>query len=271
MKWKRLLCLLAMGLFVSLACGACSDDQENADKWRFQDNSAPGDAGPGETGHVNQTNRDTPDGGPSDECVGVTPAIGPCDPLCQTGCGRQETCVPFTYGPGSPLRSECREDGTVPEHSPCVGTADSCLHGLGCMIPTGRATSRCFSFCVPGGDPGCEEGEICQAIVAEDPRVGICITEDCTQFPNDNCPPTQDCYKTPDGLTCMIYDASARLGDSCTASQQCNEDQECTGSVGPTEEGCRAKCVLGDSSYCEAAEACKPLLNQPYGACLPRL
>ena len=252
-------------LFAGLA--SCSSDSEKNSPWQFQDdtsNNDRSDASPDSRASTDQGSNNTV------TCTPLDPPIGPCDPFCRTGCGGNETCVASMFGPTPPVRSSCVPDGTVPEHRDCGGAANGCLHNLGCVIPSGRLTPRCFGYCSPDGVFGCDDDEFCLLIHESENRIGVCVEEECTLFPNDNCPEYQNCYNTPDGLTCMNFTPDAVIGETCSASTQCNDDQECTGSVGQAREGCRAKCILSIEDQCSDNEACRPLLNQPYGVCQPQ-
>jgi hypothetical protein len=143
-----------------------------------------------------------------------------------------------------------------------------CQPGLGCLSLDGL-TFECVPFCrVGGGAPRCQGENVCTPFDRDERRIGICVPpeDQCTQFPDDDCPQGESCQRTDLGLRCLAFDASAAVGDDCTAPSDCNDEQGCINVEGRTQ--CRRLCD-GANPMCGADEECARLNDLPYGACVP--
>ncbi len=100
-------------------------------------------------------------------CDELDPAIGPCDPICQTGCGADEHCVLD----GATIASTCGPAGAGENEAICETDAD-CGVGLHCRS-TGGANPRCLYFC-DGVSPDCPDSYECIRYQGEQ-RLGVCI------------------------------------------------------------------------------------------------
>jgi hypothetical protein len=209
------------------------------------------------------TNGATDDG----ECHPLDPSIGPCDPLCQTGCEADQACSISSSDPFTPIQSVCEGGGPATAGMEC-STDNGCEAGLGCLSIDGL-TFECVPFCrVGGGVPGCDDETVCTPFDRDERRVGICIPpeDECTQYPGDDCPAGQNCNRTELGLRCIAFDPDASVGDDCTSPGDCNDDHGCINIDGRSQ--CRQLCDAADP-MCADDEMCARLNDLPYGACVP--
>ena len=198
---------------------------------------------------------------------GCTPSTvqGACEPLCQTGCAGEQACV----AGGDPVMSVCQAAGTGGQGATC-NSMMGCQKGFGCLLESATATSgTCREYCRPNGANTCTGGAMCAPLV-QDGSLGACVTPEdtCTIVPN-SCPANQMCYNTQVGLRCAAFKADGMVGDSCTAPNQCGNNQDCI-----TVNGGAATCALLCSAQqpCPNNGTCNPLADEngnmlSYGAC----
>jgi hypothetical protein len=212
-------------------------------------------------------------------CQVIDPAIGPCDPLCQTGCEAGQACVAGSTGPGAPTSSACQPAGTAMEGDTCSGMA-ACAAGLNCIVTAqGQMMGECAQFCrVGGGEPSCMDGT-CVVFDQNLPTLGVCQPS-CTGFPNDTCDAGQQCYPADQmgGTVCGTPGATA-IGGQCTnlnecvagsicfngtcvsqcdtANPTCGQGEACT-TITPGFAGCVASCTTFPNDDCPAGQMCYP-------------
>ena len=167
------------------------------------------------------------------------------------------------------LTTLCVAAGPVGEHEICGGPGNGCEPGLGCVNRDQTIAPHCLAYCEPNDESGCDENELCEPLVEGDDRIGVCVRIECSLYPNDSCPALHDCYRTPNGRTCLEYDTSAQVGDMCSTSSDCNASQECLAEDGTVTELCRAKCIVGETDGCPPDEQCVEVFDGAHGACMP--
>lgn len=202
------------------------------------------------------------------ECVDLDPTLGPCDPLCQTGCEPGEHCVTTQPTANDPVETFCEPQQGGGQGAMCNST-DDCGVGFSCRNFLGD--QACRQYCRPGGAgvPQCPGGHACIPIT--DPRVGICveINHQCDPVPVDTCAGAgEDCYDFPSGRRCELAGTSM-LDEDCAASVDCVEGLRCVGDGDRT--ACRAICNPQDP-MCPNDLNCAEIRNQngetlPWGAC----
>lgn len=151
---------------------------------------------------------------------------------------------------------------------------DDCTTGRLAQCGDGRRCYRgtCRPICRPDGSSefGCESGDVCVRIQTDRRRLswGVCIqrTDECTLWPNDDCPEGENCYSLPRGHRCLEYDADAETGDACEGSTDCRLDQVCVnerdGAGG--QNRCRDKC--DEEHPCDNGR-CGAISQLEFGAC----
>lgn len=174
------------------------------------------------------------------QCVGLSPAIGECDPLCQSGCDAQEACV--ARQGAEAFEATCQEGtGVLGQDEPCVNDAD-CVAGAMCLGLDGGATT-CRLYCRTGGEeqPQCPTGYQCRPFQLES-RVGVCDIplNECSYFPN-SCEDGKECYDTPNGTRCSSFNEEATPDQACTQSTECNDRYRCAG-TSPQTLTCKPIC-----------------------------
>ena len=266
-------------LLTILSTVACSDpagehgsNAANASNGTDAGNNAmPTDGGPdGTTGSNNATtgpNQGTgaQTNGQTGRCEPLDPALGPCDPICQTGCGIGEHCVAV----GDPLEALC-EDAGLGEQSDTCNADTECAIGLHCRA-VGGGPQLCMAYCDPDA-PDCGDGYGCVRLAA-DQRLGACVAIDnrCDAVPEDTCPDPDECYDTITGRQCLPSGDGAE-DEGCARSSDCGPGLRCVG-VGDQGQLCRPLCDPdGDGAEC-ADGNCNQLQDpggEPlsWGACL---
>ena len=213
----------------------------------------------------NQSTNNTNNTNNNGECAPLSPAIGPCDPICQTGCAATEACVAGKTGPTAPLASQCQPAGTGAVGDAC-NQENLCAAGLGCFTSDGTNFS-CQQFCATAdGEAACEGGAVCAAFDQNEQRIGICTmpTDECTQYPNDSCADGENCYLTNLGLRCIAHHPTAMAGDSCASPTDCGDEQACVG--GANGNVCANMCDP-NNAMCAEGEQCAPLTGVSFGVC----
>ncbi|GEM_PF-7001483 len=199
-------------------------------------------------------------------CVDFSPAIGACDPLCQTGCEMTEHCVTVAT---DPVESKCETRGVKGQGEACAMNMD-CGVGFGCR--NFRGDQACRQYCDPSGkkEPQCQVDFAC--IPTRENRVGICVkvTHNCDIL-NDSCPAGEECYDFQSGRRCAMA-GDKGLGEDCTTSIACVDGLRCVGVGGKAQ--CRKLCDPNDAGQagCEGDDTCHTLNAQsgdpiPWGAC----
>src|SRR5690606_723929 len=97
-------------------------------------------------------------------CVDLDPAVGACDPLCQTGCGPGEHCIL-----DADTMAFCEDAGVGAQGQACSADTE-CAVGLHCRGVAGSAR-RCLNYCNPAGEPACPSNHACVRLQA-DTRIG---------------------------------------------------------------------------------------------------
>lgn len=230
-------------------------------------NNASNGSTNGNTGSTNNastsTNNDTTPMG----CMDLDPGLGPCDPICQTGCDVGQHCV----ADGDPLEAMCEDAGMGEQGQACQADTE-CGVGLHCRSVGGGAL-RCVTYCNPNAIPtGCPANHACNRLVS-DMRLGACIaiSNECEAIPADTCDDPEECYDTLNGRRC-VESGDTALGDPCTRSTDCQVGARCVG-VDGMGESCRTLCDPdGDDSECDDGETCHGLRDQQgdtlsWGAC----
>ena len=172
-------------------------------------------------------------------CTPLDPALGDCDPLCQTGCEPGEHCIL-----DADTTAACGPSGVGAQGQACNADTE-CAVGLHCRSVAGSAP-RCLNYCNPDGEPGCPANHACVRLQA-DTRVGACvpIENECDAAPTDTCTDPDECYDTIQGRKCLPSGDVMLDGD-------CNLSSECAAGL---------RCV----SIMDVGQVCKPLCD-PNGA-----
>jgi hypothetical protein len=220
----------------------------------------------GNTGSTNNgTNSNTNNG--TMACTDLDPALGPCDPICQTGCDDGDHCV----AGGDPLAAMCGPAGAGEQGQACQEDSD-CGVGLHCRSVGGGAL-RCSYYCNPlVADTGCPPNHACNRLVA-DQRLGACIAIEhlCDAVPTDTCADPEECYDTLNGRRCVQAGDTAEDG-SCTRSTDCQVGLRCV-EVANMGLVCQPICDPdGGDGQCADGDTCHALQDQQgdpltWGAC----
>lgn len=142
----------------------------------------------------------------------------------------------------------------------------SCGDRLRCVDGT------CRKLCSPE-DPsaeGCPSKSVCVPVRSGEISLvwGVCEqkSDECTLWPNDDCPSEENCYALEQGNRCRPFDKTAEEGDPCDGSTECNRDQICVDADGAeeTQSTCRWKC---DQDHPCGSGSCKPIGGRNFGAC----
>ena len=195
-------------------------------------------------------------------CMVLNPSIGECDPLCQTGCMDEDSCIGRQEDAEvNEFTSSCVAAGNGMQGDACA-TDEECSAGFMCIALDG-GESQCRQYCRPGSDvaPQCPMGFTCRAFQLE-LRVGVCDQpiDECQPIP-DSCSEQENCYDTPNGKRCAAFDADAMPGDACTNSTDCPDGYRCVGESGENEI-CRRLCDPNDVDTCDPGSSCRSLVDE---------
>lgn len=207
------------------------------------------------------------------------PALGPCDPVSQSGCNPDQkcsitpqpnpvlppvvACVPRT-GARQALESCSRATPTQ---------ADDCAPGLACR---GQADPRCLAFCADSPDDTCPASEMC--LFAEDLDSDLTIDVQycarlCDVLDQDCGQSGVACYPTRDGTLCVSEGAGstpAGEGQICPYANSCAEGLGCF-RVGTSSDWlCFAICDADQSGGpgCAANQFCNRHEDDDWGVCI---
>ncbi len=210
-------------------------------------------------------------------CVGgdVTSDAGPSDVGMDVDTGPQfgETSCAFFMG-DCPDDQTCYSTTKGPRCAPFNGEAsvgDACQNSLDCSRRQRCFEGSCRQMCDPSGthsDWSCLPDSACMGVTVdgESQPWGICepVEDECTLWPDDDCPSGESCFELSIGKRCRAHNSDASVGDDCTESTDCNQDQTCVEVLGTDEQTCRPKCD-GDHP-CDEGE-CAELQGRPFDAC----
>lgn len=210
-------------------------------------------------------------------CVGgeVTSDAGPSDVGMDVDTGPQfgETSCAFFMG-DCPDDQTCYSTTQGPRCAPFDGEAsvgDACQNSLDCSRRQRCFEGSCRQMCDPSGthsDWSCLPNSACMGVTVdgESQPWGICepVEDECTPWPDDDCPSGESCFELSIGKRCRAHNSDASVGDDCTESTDCNQDQTCVEVLGTDEQTCRPKCD-GDHP-CDEGE-CGELQGRPFDAC----
>lgn len=221
------------------------------------------------TNNLNNTNNQNNQNNTNNlTCTPLDPALGPCDALCQTGCGAGEHCVTRQPTANDPVTTECELQMGAGQGADCDQTSD-CGEGFSCRLF--RGDQACRAYCRPGdpAPPQCPFDHACIPIT--DNRIGICVfvNHTCEVLPNDSCSePGEECYNFPSGRRCEMA-GDAMLGETCDSTADCVEGTRCVADGAAVI--CRQTCDP-DNSQCPNDENCAELTDQNgqslgWGAC----
>lgn len=206
---------------------------------------------------------------PVRECKEILPALGPCDPLCQTGCGAAEHCYTQRPTASDPVVSKCGIRGVKGQDMMCDKNAD-CGVGFGCRNFRGEVA--CRQYCDPSGKhkPTCAEDFACIPIGGE-ARVGVCvkINHQCEVL-NATCTAGEACYDFQAGRRCAKA-GDKKVDEVCTSSAACEVGLRCVSIQNATT--CRKLCdPKAGMSGCDKGTSCHVLNAQSgdpiaWGAC----
>lgn len=241
---------LALGIVALVAAcgdkGGVAPNKNNANNTTGSNNSTSGSnnstSGSNNATSNNGTTSTNGTSGPNNTtgpCTELDPALGDCDPICQTGCDIAEHCLI-----DADAMAACAPSGIGAQDDPCNADTE-CAVGLHCRS-VGGGDRHCLSYCNPMGEPGCLAGHACVRLQA-DVRVGACVPIDntCDAVPTDSCTDPDECYDTITGRQCLP-------SGSIAADQECQLSSDC---------GPGLRCV----SIMDIGQVCKPLCD-PNGA-----
>lgn len=194
----------------------------------------------------------------------LDPPIGPCDPICQSGCDGGQNCAAGSMGAGADLMSRCIPAGDTASGEMCTPGMGQCQVGYGCVTNPDNNESRCREYCVPGVSTCTDTNEQCIFGLDQNGTLGVCgePPEECDPF-DDMCPDTQKCGPTQNaGFQCLPA-GDKGAGEMC-ASGECSEGLYCTGPQGG-DTTCLEVCNT-DDPMCDAGQ-CQPLGIENYGVC----
>lgn len=269
-KSRNVLMILLILLFTFAA--ACGDDDEksnNGNNANNVNNSQDQDAGNnGEDDASDEEDVEEQDTTPPPPtCEPLSPAVGSCDALCNTGCGEGQACMTAPTQSGA-VESTCVATGPGGQGDACGATG--CQEGFACLSEDG-VTASCLQYCRPNVNDAtqCDSGLVCVGFSESTPGIGVCIPapdDGCTIFPNAGCGEGEQCYNAQGGGTiCAPFNADAESGDSCSAANDCNENQICAGST--AGGSCMDMCDSPGTGTCEDGGACQPLTGASFGVC----
>lgn len=211
------------------------------------------------TGPNNNTNNTTP------TCEPLDPAIGDCDPICQTGCDVGDHCLV-----DADAMAMCGPAGPRLQDEACSADTE-CDLGFHCRS-VGGGDRTCLSYCDPNADrTGCSSSHACVRLQADN-RIGACvpIVDECEVVPTDECADPDECYGTIQGRKCLPAGTVA-LDEDCTRSSDCAPGLRCV-TIMDTGQVCKPLCdPQGGDDQCTDG-MCRALSNpqgQPldWGAC----
>lgn len=218
---------------------------------------------------TNNVTNNTTNNSTTSDCVALDPALGACDPICQTGCGISDHCIAKQASQTEAPVASCSAAG---DKTSGACTADTeCAKGFVCLSVEG-AESACVEYCRPGSaaQTGCAAGMDCRPFQLE-LRLGVCTSADnqCSFFP-DSCGDGKNCYDTPNGTRCANYAEDATADMACANSNECNDRQRCVG-VGEGALACKPICDPDEPNCVEGT--CQRMSDADgvplaWGACL---
>ncbi len=202
-------------------------------------------------------------------CLALDPALGACDPICQTGCDAADHCIAKQTSATDPPVAACGVAGD--KTSGACANDTECGKGFVCLSVEG-ADAACLEYCRPGApsQTGCGAGLDCRPFQLE-LRVGVCVAsnDQCGFFP-DSCGDGKNCYNTPNGTRCASFASEAVADMTCANSNECNDQYRCVG-VGAGALACKPICnpnepVCGSGTCQRMSDA--DGLPLAWGACL---
>lgn len=269
-KPRNVLMMLFFLLFtVAVGCGD-DDKKENNNNQDLTD--VRGDQDTGNVDNDTSSEADVEEGDTTTEpptCTPLSPAIGTCDALCNTGCGAGEACMTAPVQGGA-IESQCVPTGPGGQGDAC-GQTGNCKEGFACLSSDGT-TASCLQYCRPNVNDAtqCGAGLVCAGFSQSVPGLGVCIQapdDGCTTYPNTGCEDNEQCYDAQGGGTiCAPFNASAKAGDTCASANACNKGQICAGSG--ASGACQDICPTpGDNTGCEDGKQCQGVSGKTFGIC----
>ena len=171
-----------------------------------------------------------------------------CDPVAQDGCDAGEKCAAVTSGDPPVSSTQCVEDGTVPEGSPCASRADGaddCVAGFTCI------GGECTTICTTEPD-SCGAGRACQrysGMFDDREGIGACVAT-CDPLAQECGDAGEACYLTPYAgySTCASSHAPGVQGEACIYVNDCSEGYGCLvpSAQGAGDAVCAAFCDTRD-------------------------